>query len=101
MIFSFATIYEKVKNRMQKRGYIPIDPSLSKKQEILKVLIDICDKYNMQMEACCQPDLIDNDRINQASCINCAYQRNCYSARAISEKFVFCTASEMTCYSLF
>lgn len=70
MIFSFATIYTKVNNRMQKRGFVPVDPSLSKKKEILKVLIDICNKYNMQMEACCQPDLIDNKTIKQAHCID-------------------------------
>lgn len=70
MIFSFATIYSKVKNRMQKRGYIPVDPPLSKKKEILNRLLDVCSRNNISMEACCQPDLIDDKRIKQASCID-------------------------------
>ncbi|NVM16560.1 MAG: DUF1848 family protein [Candidatus Lokiarchaeota archaeon] len=70
MIFSFATIYAKVNNRMQKRGYIPIDPHLNKKREILKKLLGICKKYEIEMEACCQPDLIDIMGIKQARCID-------------------------------
>lgn len=70
MIFSFATIYSKVNNRMIKRGYIPIDPHLSKKKEILKTLLDICEKHKIQMEACCQPDLIEITGIKQAHCID-------------------------------
>jgi len=70
LTFSFATIYSKVNNRLQKRGYIPVDPPITKKKEILKSLLEICDKYNMQMEACCQPDLIDNKGIMQAHCID-------------------------------
>ena len=70
MIFSFATIYSKVNNRLQKRGFIPVDPPLNKKKEILNSLLEICDKYNMQMEACCQPDLIDITGIKQAHCID-------------------------------
>ncbi|MFX1288683.1 MAG: DUF1848 family protein, partial [Promethearchaeota archaeon] len=70
MIFSFATIYSKVNNRMLKRGYIPLDPHLSKKKEILKILLDICEKHKIQMEACCQPDLIEITGIKQAHCID-------------------------------
>ncbi len=70
MIFSFATIYSKVNNRMQKRGYIPVDPPLNKKREILNSLLVICNEYNMQMVACCQPDLIDTSGIKQAHCID-------------------------------
>jgi len=70
LIFSFATIYSKVNNRLQKRGFIPVDPPLNKKKEILNSLLEICDKYNMQMLACCQPDLIDTTRIKQAHCID-------------------------------
>ncbi|GAG92822.1 unnamed protein product, partial [marine sediment metagenome] len=70
LTFSFATMYAKVNNRMQKRGYIPVDPPIAKKKEILESLLDICDKYNMQMEACCQPDLIDGKKIKQAHCID-------------------------------
>jgi len=40
VIFSFATFYSKVKNRLQKRGYIPVDPPLSKKKEILTTLLE-------------------------------------------------------------
>ncbi len=70
MIFSFATIYSKVNNRMLKRGYIPIEPHLSKKKEILNRLLKICENYKIQMEACCQPDLIDIIGIKQAHCID-------------------------------
>ena len=68
--FSFATMYSKVNNRMQKRGFIPVDPPLNKKKEILNSLLNICDKYDMQMEACCQPDLIDKKKVKQAHCID-------------------------------
>jgi DNA repair photolyase len=70
MIFSFATIYSKVKNRMEKRGYIPIDPSFQKKKEILCKLINICDDFNVKMKACCQPDLLEIPEIEQAHCID-------------------------------
>lgn len=70
MIFSFATIYAKVKNRMVARGYIPIDPPLIKKMEILERLRDICKKYNIKMHACCQPELLQIEGIEQAHCID-------------------------------
>jgi len=70
MIFSFATIYTKVNNRLQKRGYIPVDPSLNKKKEILKKLLRICDKYEIEMRACCQPELLKVLGIKQAHCID-------------------------------
>jgi len=70
MIFSFATIYSKVNNRMRKRGYIPIDPPSTKKKEILERLLAICHKYEIEMEACCQPDLIKAIGIKQAHCID-------------------------------
>ncbi|MFX0138496.1 MAG: DUF1848 family protein, partial [Candidatus Hodarchaeota archaeon] len=70
MIFSFATIYPKVKNRMNARGYIPIDPPIRKKKEILAKLIEICSKNNIKMKACCQPDLLKIDGIEQAHCID-------------------------------
>ena len=70
MTFSFATFYSKVNNRLQKRGYIPVDPPINKKKEILTSLLEICNKYNMQMEACCQPDLIGTTGIKQAHCID-------------------------------
>ncbi|MFW9989094.1 MAG: DUF1848 family protein [Candidatus Odinarchaeota archaeon] len=70
VIFSFATIYSKVKNRMNARGYIPIDPSLKKKKEILNELLQICDKYNVQLKACCQPKLLEIEGVEQAHCID-------------------------------
>ena len=70
MIFSFATFYSKVNNRLYKRGFIPVDPPLNKKKEILNSLLEICDKFGMQMEACCQSDLIDKKGIKQAHCID-------------------------------
>jgi hypothetical protein len=70
MIFSFATIYEKVKNRMNARGYTPIDPPFKRKREILNKIIDICTKNEINMKACCQPDLLKIDGIEQAHCID-------------------------------
>ena len=70
MIFSFATIYPKVKNRMISRGFIPIDPPIKKKKEILNKLNFFCEKHNITMKACCQPDLLDIKGIEQAHCID-------------------------------
>jgi hypothetical protein len=70
IIFSFATIYPKVENRMNARGYIPIDPHLGKKQEVLNGLLEICSEYNIHLKACCQPDLLKFDGIEQAHCID-------------------------------
>jgi len=70
MIFSFATIYNKVNVRMRKRGFIPIDPPFSKKKEIITSLLKICNKYNIQVKACCQPELLSIEGIEQAHCID-------------------------------
>ena len=70
IIFSFATIYAKVNNRMKTRGFIPIVPSFRKKKEILNKLLEICEKHEMQMKACCQPDLLEINGIEQAHCID-------------------------------
>jgi hypothetical protein len=70
MIFSFATIYSKVENRMKTRGYIPIEPNTKKKREILKRLKIICDDFNIKMKACCQPNLLEVEGIEQAHCID-------------------------------
>jgi len=70
MIFSFATLYSKVRTRMIKRGKIPIDVELKKKKEITKKLIKICSKYDIKMKACCQPDLVSINGIEQAHCID-------------------------------
>jgi hypothetical protein len=70
MIFSFATIYSKVKNRMKARGFIPIDPPLKKKKEILYRLLEVCNEVNIKMKACCQPDLLEVENIEQAHCID-------------------------------
>ncbi|MFX1323407.1 MAG: DUF1848 family protein [Promethearchaeota archaeon] len=70
MIFSFATIYSKVNTRMNARGYYPIDPTLKKKKEILHRLIEVCNSYDIQMKACCQPDLLEIEGIEQAHCID-------------------------------
>jgi hypothetical protein len=70
LIFSFATLYPKVKNRMKARGYIPIELPLQKKRETMLRLIKICNEYNIRMNACCQPDLLEIDDIEQAHCID-------------------------------
>lgn len=70
MIFSFATIYPKVKKRMNSRGFISIDPSLKKKKEIVNKLLEVCNDLSIQMKACCQPDLLTLEGIEQAHCID-------------------------------
>jgi hypothetical protein len=70
LIFSFATPYAKVKRRMHARGYSLIDPPLKKKRAILERLLKICEKYNLEMRACCQPDLLNIEGIQQAQCID-------------------------------
>ena len=70
MIFSIATIYPKVKNRMLKRGKIPIDLNSEKKIELIERLKKICDKYSIKMKSCCQPDLLEIEGIEQAHCID-------------------------------
>ncbi|MHA1669354.1 MAG: DUF1848 family protein [Promethearchaeota archaeon] len=70
VIFSFATIYSKVLTRMLARGYVPIELSLEKKKQILSDLIDTCTKNDIKMKACCQPDLLEIEGIEQAHCID-------------------------------
>jgi hypothetical protein len=70
MIFSFATIYDKVKTRMKARGYTPIDPPFEKKIEILNNMMYICAKNNIKMKACCQPEFHDIEGVEQAHCID-------------------------------
>ena len=70
VIFSFATIYPKVKKRMISNGFIPIDIPYEKKINVLKNLMRTCQKHHMQMMACCQPDLLNIKGIKQAHCID-------------------------------
>ena len=70
VIFSFATIYPKVKKRMISNGFIPIDIPYEKKINVLKNLMRTCQKHNIQMMACCQPDLLNIKGIKQAHCID-------------------------------
>jgi DNA repair photolyase len=70
VIFSFATIYPKVNNRMNMRGYTPINLTIKKKIEILEKLMNISQNYHLQMKACCQPDLLEIPGIDQAHCID-------------------------------
>lgn len=70
MIFSFATLYSKVKKRMKKREKIPIALNLKKKEEILERLILICKENKIKMKVCCQPDLLEIPYIQQAHCID-------------------------------
>jgi hypothetical protein len=70
LIFSFATLYKKVQNRMNYRGFIPIDLSLDEKRHFLRKLVEICNETEVHMKACCQPDLLSIDGIEQAHCID-------------------------------
>jgi hypothetical protein len=72
IIFSFATLYSKVKRRMKARGYIPVKLSLDGKKEILQKLLKICRKHHLEMKACCQPELLELDLpgLSQAHCID-------------------------------
>ncbi|MHA1723352.1 MAG: DUF1848 family protein [Promethearchaeota archaeon] len=70
MIFSFVTIYPKVKKRMIARGKYPIPLSLQEKKEIILKLLSFCKKHDIMMKACCQPDLLKISGIEQARCID-------------------------------
>jgi len=70
MTFSFATIYPKVKKRMISRGKIPIEISLQKKKEIIERLKTTCLENDIKMKACCQPELLQVEGIEQAHCID-------------------------------
>lgn len=70
MVFSFATLYPKVTNRMNKRGYVPINLPFEKKKQIMRNLLEICNKNNVSMKACCQPELLEIEGIEQAHCID-------------------------------
>jgi len=70
VIFSFATIYSKVNSRMNARGYIPINPTIEKKKEVLERLMKVCSDFDIKMKACCQPDLLEIEGIEQAHCID-------------------------------
>jgi hypothetical protein len=70
LIFSFATIYKKVQLRMDFRGYIPIELSIDKKKRVLNRLLMFCNKKNIEMKACCQPDLLTVKGVSQAHCID-------------------------------
>ncbi len=70
MTFSFATLYFKVQKRMGKRGRIPIDISFEKKKQILNHILNICKENDIQLFACCQPDLLEIKGIKQAHCID-------------------------------
>lgn len=69
MIFSFATIYKKVARRMKKRGKLLIDPDPEHKMRVLDYMLQICRGYNIQIKACCQPDLVGYRGIKQSHCI--------------------------------
>jgi hypothetical protein len=70
LIFSFATIYNKVQSRMNYRGFIPIELHTEQKQKILTKLIEICSMRGIKMKACCQPELMSMKGISQAHCID-------------------------------
>jgi hypothetical protein len=70
IIFSFATFYQKVENRMISRGYVPIDLTYEEKERVVGKLLRICNDYDVQMSACCQPDLLKIKEIEQAHCID-------------------------------
>jgi hypothetical protein len=85
VIFSFATIYPKVKKRMISNGFIPIDLPQGKKVIVLKSLIKTCQKYDMLMKACCQPELLSIEGVEQAHCID-AYRIQDLIGEDISKK---------------
>ncbi len=70
MIFSFVTIYPKVKKRMIARGKHPVTLSFQEKKEIVIKLLPTCKKHDVVMKACCQPDLLRISGIEQACCID-------------------------------
>lgn len=70
VIFSFATIYPKVRTRMLRRGFYPVTIPFKKKEEIVTKILKICSKNNLILKACCQPELLNLNGIEQAHCID-------------------------------
>ncbi|TXT66711.1 MAG: hypothetical protein BAJALOKI1v1_260009 [Promethearchaeota archaeon] len=99
IIFSFVTIYSKVKKRMIRRGFIPIQLSLDKKKDILEKLLNICNHYDLEMKACCQPDILELNlpRISQAHCID-AYKIEQITKCPISKKTDTGQRDDCGCY---
>jgi hypothetical protein len=70
IIFSFAEAYSKVKKRMIRRGREILQLTESQKKEEIEPLLDICKNYNVQLHACCEPELVGYNGIKQAHCVD-------------------------------
>lgn len=67
---SFATYYAKVERRMKKYSFNFHNPTLKEMIKTTQKLIQIANKYNIQIYACCNPDLLKIPKISQAHCID-------------------------------
>lgn len=73
-ITSFVDFYEKTKHNMyeayRNHNIQFYDPSSEKKITILKNLKKIADEFNLQLEICTEPDLMDKIDIKMTSCLD-------------------------------
>jgi len=70
VIIAFCLKYKTVNSRMVKHGLELIELSVKEKQKKLDVLLEITDKYNLIMEACCDSGITGYRNIGQSHCID-------------------------------
>ncbi len=70
IVFSFISLYPKVVSRMISRGRIPVNLSIEEKKLIVSRLLEVCNRYDIVLKACCQPELLDIPGVIQSRCID-------------------------------
>lgn len=70
IIFAFCIAYPKVLRRMMKHGMILQTLSTEEQKIVLNPLLDMCDQYGVQLETCCNSQLIGYRGINSSNCID-------------------------------
>lgn len=70
IVFSFISLYPKVVSRMISRGRIPVNLSIDEKKLIVTRLVEICNRYNIILRACCQPELLRIPGVTGSRCID-------------------------------
>ncbi|MCK5684310.1 DUF1848 family protein [bacterium] len=68
-ITSFATYYQKARNRMKNSGIQFFDPRIEQKQEILSKMSDVSASLGIELSLCCQPDYLI-EGVKAAKCID-------------------------------
>lgn len=71
IVFSFCIPFPKTRSRMRRRGKILCTLNDKQQHEVLDRLIDICDRYDMKLAACCDTGLVGyKGKIVKSACIS-------------------------------